>query len=256
MITGGTEIGFSTGTRAVLAAETLTQDDGIAHLSVLDGDALAGTYRIRVLPPAGSNAGILYDEPLALPPPASLRLPPRVAVRGNVVDVAGEPLGDVSITARRSLRFLWSLDAADQAFLDEIPAATAITPETGEFVIWIDPSLATIWGHYDLYFETPDNSHAPNWLIPDFAVPRIPGQTAISLDTVTIPDAARIRARIVNPDGSAVEGSALRVFRIADNQALCSEVTNAPAECSDDAKVMGHGESDDSGIVRLTLPRP
>lgn len=256
VVTGSTATVFSTGARADVVVETTTQDDGVARLSLLDGDALVTSYRIRVVPPASSNAGIVYDGVVDVPEPASVRLPQRVAIRGSVVDVDGHPLGDVSVTARRSLRFLWSLTGDDQKFLDEIPAATAITPETGEFVIWIDPVVATIWGHYDLLFETPDSSPAPNWLIPDFEIPRIPGQMTISLDTVTIPAAARVHARIVDANGGAVEGSDLRVFRISDNQALCDEVTNAPAECSDDAKVMGHGESDGGGTVRLTLPRP
>lgn len=256
VVTGTTETGLSTGAHAEVVAETVTAEDGIARLSLLDGDALVTSYRLRVVPPASSSAGIVYDAVVDVPEPASVRLPQRVALRGSVVDVDGNPLADVSVTARRSLRFLWSLAADDQKFLDEVPAATAITPETGEFVIWIDPALATIWGHYDLFFETPDSSSAPNWLIPDFEIPRIPGQMTISLDTVTLPAAARVHARIVDPEGGAVEGSDLRVFRISDNQALCEEVTNAPAACSDDAKVMGHGESDDGGVVRLTLPRP
>jgi hypothetical protein len=209
-----------------------------------------------VVPPASSSAGIIYDDPLALPQPAAIRLPQRVALRGNVVDIAGRPLGNVSVTARRSLRFLWSLAAPDQAFLDEIPAATAITPETGEFVLWLDPAVAETWGHYDLFFETPDKSPAPNWVIPDFEIPRIPGQMTISLGTVTIPDAAHLHGAVVDPDGGPVEGSALGIFRLSVDDSLCREVSNPPADCTDDAKVVGHGESDEAGIVRLTLPRP
>jgi hypothetical protein len=256
MITGSTETAFTAGARAEMMAETLTGEDGIARLSLLDGDALSGSYRVRVVPPASSSAGIVYNDPLALPQPAAIRLPQRVALRGRVVDIAGKPLAHVSVTARRSLRFLWSLAAPDQAFLDEIPAVTAITPETGAFVLWLDPAVADTWGHYDLFFETPDKSPAPNWVIADFEIPRIPGQMTISLDTVTIPDAAYVHGAVVDPEGGPVEGSALRIFRLSDNDALCREVSNAPADCADEAKVMGHGESDEAGIVRLTLARP
>jgi hypothetical protein len=254
VITGSTESSFTSGVRAVVVAETTTGDDGIAKLSILDGDALMSSYRIRVVPPDSSSSGIIFNEPL--PPSMGLFLPQRVALRGTLVDTAGNPLGDVSVSARRSLRFLWSLDAVDQAVLDEIPAATAITPASGKFVLWLDPSVASTWGHYDLFFETPDTSSAPNWLIPDFEIPRIPGQMTIDLENVTIPDAAFLRAKIVDGNLAPVEDSALRIFRLSDNDSLCREVTNAPIECSDDAKVMGHGESDDGGIVRLTLPRP
>ena len=101
-----------------------------------------------------------------------------------------------------------------------------------------------------------DQSPSPNWLIPDLEIPRIPGQMTISLDTVTIPDAAFLHARVVDSEGAPVEGSALRVFRISDNESLCREVYNAPLECGGDAKALGHGESDGAGIVRLNLPRP
>lgn len=256
VLTGGTEGVLTSDTRAVVVAETVTGDDGMAKLSILDGAAIVGTYRIRVVPPAGSNAGVIFDEEIDLPVPATVRLPQRVAVRGILVDTAGKPLADVSVSARRSLRFLWSLDTPDQAFLDGIPSTTAITPETGEFIVWLDPSVANIWGHYDLYFETATSSSAPNWRIHDFEIPRVTGQTTISLDTVTIPDAARLHGNVVDGSGAPVEGSALSIFRLSDNDSVCREVTNAPAECSDEAIVVGHGESDNSGIVRLTLPRP
>lgn len=256
VITGSTESAFTSGVRAVLVAETTTGDDGIAKISVLDGDALATSYRIRVVPPASSTAGIVFDDPVTLPLPEAVRLPQRVALRGTLVDTTGKPLADVSVTARRSLRFLWSLEASEQAFLDEIPAATAISEEPGNFVIWLDPSVSSTWGHYDLFFETPDSSSAPNWLISDFEIPRIPGQMTIDLENVTIPDAAFMHGKIVDGSLAPVEGSALRIFRLSDNDSVCREVTNAPLECSDDAKVMGHGESDSGGIVRLTLPRP
>ena len=256
IITGGLDNAFAAGTRVVMNAETVTGDDGIARLSLLDGDALRATYRLRVVPPASSAFGIVYNEEVVLPQPPAVRLPARLKLSGTVVDSGGQPLSDVSVTARRSLRFLWSLDALDQDFLDEIPAATAITPESGHFVVWVDPAVASAWGHYDLYFETPARSHAPNWTISELEIPRIPGQMSLSLETVAIPDAARLHARIVDGSGAPVEGSGLRIFRLADDNAVCREVSNAPAECSDDAKVLGHGESDDAGIVRLTLPRP
>ena len=256
IVTGSTASTFTSSARAVVVAEAITMDDGIARFSLLDGDALAGSYRLRVVPPASSSFGVIYDQPLQLGALTKVRLPSRIAVRGSVVDIAGLPLADVSVTARRSLRFLWSLDAPDQAFLDEIPAATAITPESGEFVMWLDPAIGSVWGHYDLFFETPDNSPSPSWSIADLEIPRIPGQMTISLATVTIPDAAHMRGRVVDGAGIPVAGSALRIFQISDNESLCGEVSYAPAGCAADARAMGHGESDGTGMVRFTLPRP
>jgi hypothetical protein len=258
------EPSFSGGARAVLAAEATTGEDGIARLALLDGTALASLYRLRVVPPASSTFGVVYDRTLELGEAgtsmdtrvlAAVRLPARVALRGTVVDVHGQPLAAVSVTARRAQRFLWSMSASNQAFLDEIPAATAITPESGEFVVWVDPAVAEVWGYYDLYFETPAGSHAPNWTIPDLEIPRIAGQQTVSLDTIAIPDAARIRGRIVDGNGHKVEGSALRIFHLSSNELVCRDVDYAPEGCTPASVVLGYGESDRTGTVRLILPR-
>jgi hypothetical protein len=236
--------------------ETITGDDGVAKLAVLDGAQLAASYRLQVVPPASSTLGVVYGATLSLDAPAAVQLPSRVGLRGRVIDIDGQPLGDVSVTARRSLRFLWSLDATDQGFLDEIPAATTITPDSGDFVVWVDPALADAWGHYDLTFETPKGSSSPDWVIPDFEIPRVAGQMTVSLGDVVIPDAAYIRAKVVDPAGNPVEGSALRIFLLPTDNLLCSQVSHAPDGCRVDATVVGDGESDAQGIVRLDLPRP
>jgi hypothetical protein len=255
---------FSGGARAVLVAEATTGEDGIARLALLDGTMITNLYRLRVVPPASSSFGVVYDRTIELGEIATametrvlapVRLPSRVAVRGTVVDVHGQPLPSVSVTARRAQRFLWSLSAPNQAFLDEIPAATAITQESGEFIVWVDPAVADVWGHYDLYFETPAGSRAPNWTIPDLEIPRIAGQQTVSLETIAIPDAARIRGRIVDSSGNKVEGSALRVFQLASDDHVCRDVGYAPEGCTPASVVLGYGESDRTGTVRLTLPR-
>lgn len=255
-IIGSTENNVTSGITAVMADEGVTGDDGIARLSVLDGATLASAYRMHIVPPADSSFGVVYGATVQLPSPPVVRLPQRIAITGTVVDVHGDPLPDVSITARRSLRFLWSLQSNEQSFLNEIPAATATTPDSGEFRVWVDPAVASAWGHYDLFFETPEGSRAPNWAIPDYEIPRDPTLTTISLGTVTIPDAAYLHGKIVDGNGNLVEGSLMRVFQLSTNETVCREVLNAPEECAGDAKALGHGESDENGIVRFSLPRP
>jgi len=255
-IVGSIDSGGTPGVRAVMSALTTTGDDGMAHLSVLDGSALAASYRMHAVPPAGSTFGVIYGASVVLNSPPTVRLPPRVKIGGTVVDVHGDPIADVAVTARRSLRFLWSLEAPEQAFLDEIPAATAITPVGGEFSVWVDPTVADAWGHYDVFFETPEGSSSPDWEIPDFEIPRVTTQKEITLGDVQIPDAAYLHGNIVDGNGMIVEGSLLRVFQLSTNDDVCREVLNAPEECEGDAKVMGHGESDAQGTVRFTLPRP
>lgn len=256
IISGQQDSAFTGGSTAIVTQETITGDDGLAKFALLDGLQLKQSYRLRVVPPASSSLGVVYGAIVSLDAPQMVQLPSRIGLRGRVLDATGNPLADVSVTARRSLRFLWSLAPSDQEFLDEIPAATAITPESGDFIVWVDPSLADAWGDYDLSFKTPTGSSSPSWLIPDFEIPRIPSQTTVQVDNVVIPDGAYVRAKVVDPAGNPVEGSALRIFLLPTANTLCGQVTHAPDNCSVEATVMGDGESDMLGIVRLNLPRP
>jgi hypothetical protein len=257
IITGSQEAAFSGAAGAYMQVEAITGENGEVKLTLLDGAQLSSTYRLRVVPPASSNLGVVYD--LNLAPVAGkmlVQLPTRVGLKGRVLDVNGNPLADVSVTARRSLRFLWSLDATNQSFLDEIPASTTTTPESGDFNVWVDPALADAWGGYDVTFETPKGSAAPNWVIPDVEIPRMASQTAIQLGDVAIPDAAHIRAKIVDLAGNPVEGSALRVYQLPTDNLLCMQASHAPQDCRVDARVLANDESDGQGIVRLELARP
>jgi hypothetical protein len=255
------EPAFSGAPRVVFNAEATTDESGLAHISVLHGGTLDSVYSLSMVPPASSELGLVFGAPLDVsaytgPSPQAVRLPPRIAIRGTVVDSTGAPLSAVSVTARRSLRFLWSVPVEDQAFLDEIPASTTITPDSGDFLLWVDPSVADVWGHYDLFFEPPAGSNVPSWSISDIEIPRMAGSVTVSLDTVTLPDSARFHGRIVDADGHSVEGSALRVFELVSNEQICLEVGFDPQDCAPSSLVMGAAESDENGIVRFGLARP
>jgi hypothetical protein len=162
----------------------------------------------------------------------------------------------VSVTARPSLRFRWSLDATPLEFLDGIPAATTVTPESGDFVLWVDPYVASTWAHYDVSFEPPSGADVPSWTLPDIEIPRDQNVSSIPLDTLVSPDAAFVHGRITDSLGSPVEGAELRIYQVVTDSTLCNQVTNAPDQCVIPAQLQGHGTSDMDGIVRLTLPRP
>ncbi len=247
--------GVTTGqTLATFAAEGTADDSGNVSLSLLDGSGITPQYRLDVVPPASSNMGVLFDMPLSLAA-TPLLLPTRIAIRGEVDDYLGNPLKDVSVTARPSLRFTWSFPDAPQAFVSAIPAATTLTPETGEFALWVDPTVATLWGHYDLAFEPASKARAPSWLRTDIEIPRDTTLSTVSVDQIRLPDAAAIRGLVIDPDGIEVEGAEVKIFRLSASLALCTEVLNAPASCPIPANLQGRGDSDTAGIVRLTLPR-
>ncbi|HEY1555082.1 MAG TPA: hypothetical protein VGF94_09640 [Kofleriaceae bacterium] len=248
--------------RARLTVQATTDDTGNALLTLLGGSALRGLYRVSVVPPAGSNLGVLYDQPLVLDVDATstdtvpaVRLASRIALSGTITDTAGNPLGNVSITARPSRRFLWSLDSAAQQFLAEIPAATTVTPDSGAFVVWVDPYFAQVWGHYDLAFEPSTDSNAPDWLQPDIEIPRVQNQVVDQLDPIAIPDAAYVHGELTDPAGNPVANGELRIFQPITDLSLCSQVPDSPPNCPIPAQLVAHGASDDLGIVRLSLPK-
>ena len=259
-------------TRAELDAEVTTDDHGLANMTLLDGSAFAGGYTLTVIPPIGSSLGVVYNQawtfgqtdpvcqmqPQTCPSGAScscIGLPARIAVRGTLKDTRGFPIANASVTATPSLRFAWSLPPGDQDFLTQIPAATAVTPDSGDFVVWVDPYLAGVWGHYDLSVEPASGADSPLWTISDIEIPRA-GQPTLTLGDVTVPDAANIHGRITDPTGTVVEGGELRVFSIVTDQSLCTQVSYHPSDCVIPAQLVGHGTSDNLGVTRLTLPRP
>jgi protocatechuate 3,4-dioxygenase beta subunit len=236
--------------------DEITDDKGMATLQLLDGTDLAGTYRFSITPPAGSSLGVMFDQKLNLAgPPISTRLASRIALRGNILDSAGHPLSNVAITARPSLRFLWTLDVAPQAFVAAIPAATAVSLDTGEFVVWVDANVATVWGHYDLLIEPPPAAQAPAYTKSEIEIPRDGTLDAVSLGEITLPEAAFVHGRITSPTGDSLEKAELKLYQVSTALGLCSEVAHAPTSCPIPAQLQGRATSDSDGIVRVTLPR-
>lgn len=232
---------------------------GRVSLSVLDGDALTSAYRVSITPPAGSKlGGGVFDQKLSS---TQVRLPPRLALRGKLM-YGGQPLANATITARPSLRFLWALDASAQVFVASLPPATYTTKDGGEFLLWVDPNVATIWGYYDLVIEPSAGSRAPGFVLPEFAIPRNPTLDAVTVgypsataSSVQLPESSFIHGRITGPDGTPVEGAEAKVYEVSTQLALCSEVAHAPASCPIPAGLQARNTSDDDGTVRLTLPR-
>jgi hypothetical protein len=238
---------------------------GRVVLHLLNGSGIAGLYRLAITPPASSNLGVMFDEKVPsltglvsyAPPP--LRLVSRVALNGKVLGTDGKPLGHAAVTARPSLRFLWALDPAPQAFVAAIPAATALTaPDTGEFVLWVDPNLPNVaqsWGDYDLLIEPPIDAAAPT-IQTRYPIPRASALDAAMVPDIALPDAAHVHGRITGPDGHSVENAELKLYLVSTQLTLCSEVAHAPSSCPIPARLQARNTSGGDGTVRLTLPRP
>ena len=246
-------------TSFAMSDQQLTGDDGMVTLNLVDGAGLAGLYRLSIIPPASSSLGAAFDQKLVSS--TEQRLTSRVALHGTVVDHAGKPLNNVAITARPSLRFLWTLDAAPEAFVAAIPAATAVTLATGEFVVWVDAAIAQVWGNYDLLIEPPATAQAPTYTKTDVDIRRDGtlspdgAPDSVSLDKITLPDAAYVHGQITGPYGASVENAELKLYLVSTELSLCSEVAHAPASCPIPAQLQDRNTSDAMGTVRLALPR-
>ena len=240
--------------RAIVAADATSSFDGAVQMALLNGAAFASSYKLRVVPPAGSELGVIYDEVLALDRTAPVRLPRRVAMRGRVVDSQGNPVGKISVTARPSLRFLWSLDEVARAFVAEIPAATTVTSNAGDFVVWVDSYIAATWARYDLEFEAPSGSNMANWVLGDVEVPRIQ-QTAVALGDVAMPDAALLRATLTDSNNRPVVDGDLEIYAIPVDDSLCQWVLFPPSNCAMTARRLAKGTSDPQGTAKIALPR-
>ena len=236
-----------------LTASDTTDDHGHVQLHVLDGAPLAASYAMRIVPPASSTYGVIYNQPV-VHGAMEVTLPQRVAVRGVIADAAGNPLAGVSVTAHPSLAFTWNLEGNAQRFLSEIPAAISTTPNTGEFVVFVDPVVSGVFGHYDLAFEPSDNATVPLWST-SVDMPR-DNSTSVSLNTLKIPEPAFIHGHLVDPNGGAVEGGEIKLFQVVTGTGLCDMVAHAPPGCPVPAPLVGRGTSNGHGELRLAIPRP
>jgi hypothetical protein len=267
-------IGARVTVSGVLAGNTeatfTTQGDSDATGTVtltVPGGALASSYRVSVVPQTNANVGVVFDRPLELTAENRIKLPDRLAIVGTVLDYTGIPLKDVQVTAHPALRFQWSLTAIPQAFVAGIPPAGVVTKETGEFVLFVDPFIATVdgeienedvWGYYDISFVPTETTNAPLWTQMEIEIPRDPTLTQLAINKIALPDAAHVHGTIVDPFGELVEDAELRLFRVEDPQAFlsfCADLNNPPASCPIPAFLLGRGVSDAAGVTRLTLPR-
>lgn len=244
---------------ATFAAEETTNDNGLANLSIPGGDAIWNQYRLEVVPPASSMAAAIYDQPLAMTS-SEVQLIERTRLHGIVRDATGEPLPGVTVTARPSLRFVWSLDDKPQTFLNSLPVATAVTDMNGAYNIWVDPIIDETWGYYDLALDPARSTgfleRAPTWVQPEIAIPRDAHVDAVAVQDIQLPDAAFVHGQVVDSLARPIKDAEVKIFRMNSSiESVCSSVRNAPKPCPMSAQLLGRGAADVDGIVELTLPR-
>lgn len=242
------------GFQAVVAGEATTGSDGAAPLTLLGGTTFADSYKLRVVPPANSELGVVYDETFRLDRTTPVRLPRRIAMRGRVIDGDGHPVGKISVTARPSQRFLWSLDSAASDFAAHVPAASTVTTNAGDFVLWVDPYLAGAWARYDLEFEAQKSVDIASWVRADVEIPRLQ-QTTVSVGDVPVPGSAFLRATLVDLSNQPVAGGEIEIYQVVTDTSLCGLVLFPPADCTASARRLAAAVSDSNAVVEFALPR-
>ncbi|CAN5889584.1 hypothetical protein BH11MYX2_BH11MYX2_31570 [soil metagenome] len=255
----GAKVPTPDGGTAEIYAEANTDDGGIAMLSLLDG-AIAQEFTLDVVPPASATVGAIYAQPYSSDSDGKVQLPTRVRLRGHVVDSMGEKLAGVSVTARPSYRFAWNLDADAQTFLSSISVSTAVTNDSGEYVVWVDPALAGISATYDLSMDparsTGTRERAPSYTESDIAIGQNMANDSITVNEIRLPDAAFVHGNVIDPVGTPIENAEVKVFRQAtDYTSICSSSQHAPTPCPVHARLLGRGAANATGTVELTLPR-
>jgi len=248
-------------TSARFSTEGITGDDGVVHLRLLDLLQLRSGYRLSIIPPPGSTASALFEKPYVWGA-TQQRLGTRIAITGTVLGADGQPMKDVSVTARPSVRFLWSLEPGPQEFLGAIPTATMVTKENGVFVLFVDHALSnttgqatTVWGHYDLTFEPTLKARAPSWSQNDLELPRDDTQATAALGEVRLPDAAYVRGAVFDDANARVEGAEVRLFLVQTDEGVCQDTRFEPVSCPIPPLLMGRAASEKDGLARLILPR-
>jgi len=258
-VTGSYTAPIMGGANATLFAETTTGETGLAILKLLDGSTLSASYTLNVVPPASSELGVVYGQALPIDTIAGVRLPQRLALRGHVVDSNGKPVGNLSVSARPSLRFSWSAPPELATFIAEIPTPIAVTDHAGDYVIYVDPSVDlfpdTLWAHYDLEFDAPAGTSIASWTLPDLEIPRDPTLSTLDVPVATLPDTSYLHGQLADPNHLRVSDGELRIFSISTNSTLCSEVMYPPPGCMVPAQLAGRAASGDDGTVKLALPR-
>ena len=195
----------------------------------------------------------------ARPTGTEVRLPARIALRGTLTRrrrrAAGRRLGH---GASRRCGSRGASMPADRRFLDRDPGGhRPSTPVSGDFVVWVDPTVADAWGHYDLVVRAAERRRRRR---PGRSpTSRFRGRPARLLDLGPVTDARRgLHPR---PDHRS-RRQPRRRRRAAGvlarrRRSLCTQVATRPRRLPDPRSARRPWRRPmRQAMVRLTLPRP
>ncbi len=254
-------------TLVMFSSQGFTDANGNATLTLIPGAVTQNrSYRARVTPPADSLHAALYAKAIDVGPGnpidtsflAGLTLAQRVGVGGTIVRDDGTPVENATVTARVSTWFRWHLELGDQALLSNVQLPEATTDASGQFLLWLDPTLLGKDAEYDLAFSPPARSGAPRWTRTRVSVANTDELDVVDLGTVPLPSASYARGMVRDASGQVVPGAEVRLYQLNMDSSLCDgAIRPASVElCEPPAILRGVWRADDMGQVQVILPVP
>ncbi len=239
------------------------EEPGIATVTLYPGNIdVNRTYQVRVLTPPDSEFASSFDAEIEVgtgegaPVLTSLDLQRRVAVTGTITRDDDSPLVDTPISVRPSPLLRQALGGAeDRNILDNLQFPSELTGESGDFLLWLDPTLLGLMARYDFEVAPSDFSAAPRWTFSNVNVGADEGSlTAIDFGAMRLPPASYARGEIRDPQGQLLPGAEIRWFQVPTEDS-CEQVGLLEG-CGISARLVGIWESDESGQVVAVLPDP
>ncbi len=257
-----TELASEDGIEATFTATDTTEEDGIAELELIPAGEENRRYTAEISPKAGAIHGGVQGVELAVGPGmegstnvlASVALPQRTLVDGQIVDAQGIVTDAAQVTARPSTDFVWSLADEERTSVRDLDFGSETTDSSGRFDLWLDPMIADRAALYDVEVVPPARALAPRWSVD--GVDLGDSDAVVDLGTVNLPRAAHTRG-VVTADGEPVADAEVRVYELDVRPEACA-AKHAPDgdDCEPPARLRGLRHTGDDGSLWLVLPDP
>jgi hypothetical protein len=240
---GNPVISSGLGGTAAFAGSTVTQDGGIAQLSLVPGTAKPLDYLVLATPPVGSPYAIQCVGPQATPGGpdpkhavtlATIRLDRRPVLKGTVLDADGDPVPDLTVTATGTPNPPSSKLACSPAPV----SAGTLTDAQGAFALPLDP------GTYRLDYDPPQGLMVPRWTTASLTItPDLPAQPAVIL-----PRATWLTGTVRDASGATVASAGVRFFSV------CTDPTSCPGALG--PTLVAATFTDAAGNFQVPVPAP
>lgn len=237
-------------------------EPGVAELQLYPGSEENRVYAVQVVPPPDAQFQSTFDlmVPVGVGGPGQVLEPVtlnrRAALTGMAVTAIGDPVtsAPVEAAASSSLRLMVESEEAD-AILAQLQFPTATTDQGGAFLVWVDRELAGQTATYDVDVSpAPFSSDAPSWTFEDVAIPA-EGES-VDLGELVLPEASYARGLVRDRRDKPVVGAEVRIYQLGAVD-YCTRVLDiGDADCVPPAHLRGIWASDETGAVKLVLPRP